>query len=258
MCVCLQTCSAHHQQQQQQHTYPSVRCFLTLFCLLVALSTHTTHHIPSLCPTPPKQDMSALQQGHGWWRLFTTAGLCHSGLISTWLCCAALGTCGTWLEAGSGQLQLLTIFLICTMCASAAHLFAGRCAIGFLGPGAVLGVYTTWCIVATQNLANVVPLRTIYTQGAMLLVLLLAMSMLQPAQSAASILGGMLGGAVAVKAAGPLSEGVRWGLALPAMAGLLLLKLTIDLAQVLWFAAAFVAATVYQMVADVVVTVKRL
>jgi hypothetical protein len=163
-----------------------------------------------------------------------------------------------FLEAGTGQLQLLTVFFICTLAASLGHIFAGRCAIGVAGPGAVLGVYTTWSIVATQYMRDVVPLRTVYTQGLMLLALLLVVGLLQPAVSPASLLGGMIGGALAVQIAAPCSKALRWCLALPAMAGLLLLKLLVDLVQVVWFGSVFVAAAAWQFVQDVVGTVRRL
>lgn len=67
-----------------------------------------------------------------------------------------------------------------------------------------------------------------------------------------------MGGVLAVVIAKPCSEALRWCLALPAMAGLLVLKLGIDLLQVVWFAVVFVAAAGWQMVRDVVGTVRRL
>lgn len=163
-----------------------------------------------------------------------------------------------FLEAGTGQLQLLTIFLICTLSSSLAHIFAGRCVMGVTGPGAVLGVYTTWTIVATRYMRIVVPLRTIYIQGVLLLLLLLGLGLLQPAVSAASLLGGIIGGAVAVVAVEPVAAALKWALALPAMAGLVLLRLLIDLVQVLWFSVVFVAAAAWQLVTDIVSTVRRL
>jgi hypothetical protein len=180
----------------------------------------------------------------------------------------SLRLCVTWalllllnrrfLEAGTSQLQLLAVFLICTLAASAGHIFAGRCALGVTGPGAVLGLYTTWSILATQHLRDVAPLRTIYTQGLMLLAVLLALGIMQPAVSAASLLGGVLGGVLAVKAAGPCAEALRWGLAVPAMAGFVLLKLLLDLVHVLWLSAVLIAAACWKVVTDVVTTVRRL
>lgn len=223
------------------------------------------HFPPPPAPPPTKpctplpshpQDLSALQQGR--WLGLLTCGLCHSGLLATWLCCAALQKSGSWLEAGSGQLQLLTVFLITTLTAAAAHLVAGRCELGVMGPGAVLGLYTTWSILAAQYMREVVPLRTILSQGALLLVVMLGLSWLQPAVSAASLLGGVVGGALAVKLVQPLSGVLQWCLAVPAMVGLLLLKLGFDLLQVVWYVVVFVAAAAYQGVADVVRTVRRL
>lgn len=214
--------------------------------------THT------ITPLKTPQDLPALaqvQQGLG---SLLTSGLCNSGFAATYLCCAALQNCGRWLEAGTGQLQLLTVFVICSLFASAAHIFAGRCAVGVAGPGAVLGVYTTWSILATQYMRDVVPLRTIYSQGVLFMALMLALGLLQPAVSAASLLGGVLGGAVAVVIAGPVSRALRWCLALPVMAGLLLLRLLIDLLQVLWYVAVLVAAAVWQFVTDTVKTVRGL
>lgn len=150
------------------------------------------------------------------------------------------------------------MFLICTLFASAGHVLAGRCALGVTGPGAVLGVYTSWCIFATQYLRGKAPLRTIYTQGLMLLGVLLVLGAFQPAVSAASLLGGVLGGAVAVYIAEPVSGALRYCLALPAMLGLLLLRLSVELIRVLWVAGVFVAAAAWAFVKDMVGTVRRL
>jgi hypothetical protein len=76
--------------------------------------------------------------------------------------------------------------------------------------------------------------------------------------SAASLLGGIIGGAVAVVAVEPVAAALKWALALPAMAGLVLLRLLIDLVQVLWFSVVFVAAAAWQLVTDTVSTVRRL
>lgn len=163
-----------------------------------------------------------------------------------------------FLEAGTGQLQLLTVFIICTLTSSLAHIFAGRCPVGVTGPGATLGVYTTWTIVAAHYMRDVVPLRTIYTQGALLLAVLLGLGLLQPAVSPASLLGGSVGGAVAVFVCQPVAEALRWALALPAMVGLVGLRLLIDLVQVLWLSGVFVAAAVWQFMKETVSTVRRL
>lgn len=167
--------------------------------------------------------------------------------------------CCRWVEAGTGQLQLLTLFLICTLFASAGHVFAGRCALGVSGPGAVLGVYTAWCVFATRYLRDAnVPLKTVYTQGLMLLAVLMAVGLFQPAVSLGSLLGGVLGGAVAVYCLKPASEVLRYCLAIPAMLGLLLLRLFVELLQVLWFAGVFLAASVWNFTKDMVGTVRRL
>lgn len=163
-----------------------------------------------------------------------------------------------FLEAGTGQLQLLAVFLICTLAASAGHIFAGRCALGVTGPGAVLGLYTTWSILATQHLRGVVPLRTVYTQGLMLLAVLLALGVVQPAVSAGSLLGGVIGGSLAVKAAEPCAEALKYCLAVPAMAAFVGLKLLLDLVHVLWLVVVLIAAACWQVVKDVVTTVRRL
>lgn len=163
-----------------------------------------------------------------------------------------------WVEAGTGQLQLLTVFLMCTLFAAAGHVFAGRCALGVTGPAAVLGVYTSWCVFATRHLRGKAPLKTIYTQGLLLLAVLLLLGFFQPAVSAASLLGGMLGGAVAAYVVEPVSGVLRYCLALPAMLGLLLLRLLAELLQVLWVAGVFVAAGAWAFVKDMVGNVRRL
>lgn len=163
-----------------------------------------------------------------------------------------------FLEAGTGQLQLLTVFLISALAASAGHILAGKCATAVTGPGAVLGVYTAWAIAATQYLREAVPLRTVYTQGALLLALLLGLGLVQPAVSPASLLGGIVGGAAAVKVSRPLSEALKWALVLPVMVGLLGVRLLVGLVQVVWVSAVFVAAAGWQFVKDCVSTVRRL
>jgi hypothetical protein len=102
------------------------------------------------------------------------------------------------------------------------------------------------------------PLKTIYTQGLMLLAVLLLLGSFQPAVSAASLLGGMTGGAVAAYVVEPVSGALGYCLALPAMLGLLLLRLVVELIQVLWVAGVFVAAGVWTFVKDMVGTVRRL
>lgn len=223
--------------------------------LLVPL--HPPIHPPTPTLLPPLQDLSLLQKGQGWWRLFSS-GLCNSGLAATWLCCAALQNCGRWLEAGTGQIQVLTIFLLCAACASLGHIFAGTCMLGVAAPGTVLGMYTTWTIIAAQNLQDQVPMGTIYMQGMLLLVLMLGLSVLQPAASMGSLAGGMLGGALASKAGGFLSSVLAWCLAIPVIGGLMLLRVLLDLIKVAWLACVFVAASVYTLVLDFVQTIRGL
>jgi hypothetical protein len=202
--------------------------------------------------------MSLLQQGQGWWRLFG-AGLCNSGLAATWLCCAALQNCCRWLEAGTGQVELLTMFLLCSGCACAGHVLAGRCMLCVAAPGTVLGLYTAWTILAAWHLRQDVPMRTIYAQGGLLLGLLLALGLLQPAVGVASLAGGMLGGVLsASRVAGYLAVALRWCMAIPAVGGLLVLRLGFDLLKVTWLGCVFATASAYQLVMDVVKTVRRL
>lgn len=208
-------------------------------------------------PLAPLQDVPLLQQGQGCWRLLS-AGLCNSGLAATWLCCAALTTCGRLLEAGSGQLQLLAMFLLCCGCASAAHVAAGRCAVCVAAPGAVLGMYAAWTLVAAQQLRGEVPLRLILSQGLLLAAALLALGLVQPAVGVASLAGGAAGGLLAPLVTAPLSRALRWGLTLPLLCALIGVRVGFDALKLLWLFGVFVAASVYELGRDVVQAVRRL
>jgi hypothetical protein len=205
---------------------------------------------------PAVQDLAKIQAGTGF-AGFITSGLLHSGLAATWLYSNALIDSGRWLEIGLGPMELLSTYVITSFCASFAHMVAGSTMVGVAGAGAVMGVYTTWLILAVQHLSQDVPTGRLYVNVGVLLLLSLGLGVLQPAIGAASVLGGMLGGAIAVKLAEPLAAAMRWSLGMPVLLLLLVLRLGIDALKLLLLALVPLVVAGVQGVVGVVQAVRR-
>lgn len=201
------------------------------------------------------QDFAAVQQGSLSGLL--TAGLAHSGLAATWICTRALSTCGPFLEFGLGPMALVAIFLVTSLCSSVAHIIAGRSMTAVCGSGAVIGVFTAWAVLANKSLKHQIPARAVNVQLASLVLLNLVVGWLQPAVGIASIVGGLLGGALALLVAGPVAVALQWCLALPVIATLFLLKLMLDAAKGLLNAVLMVVVVISQWTASLVQSVRR-
>jgi hypothetical protein len=188
---------------------------------------------------------------------FITSGLLHSGLAATWLYSNALADAGRWLEIGWGPMELLATYVITSLCASFAHMVAGSTMVGVAGAGAVMGVYTTWVILAMQHLSQDVPTRRLGINLGVLLLLSLGLGVIQPAIGAASVAGGMLGGAVAVKLALPLAVAMRWSLGFPVLLLLFVLRMGIDALKLALLTLVPVIVAAVQGVVGVVQAVRK-
>lgn len=173
------------------------------------------------------QDLAKVQAGTGLSGFFTS-GLLHSGLAATWLYSSTLADAGRWLEIGWGPMELLATYVITSFCASLAHTAAGSTMVGVAGAGAVLGLYTTWVLLAVQHLSQDVPTARLGINIGVLLLLSLGLGVIQPAIGAASVFGGMFGGVLALKLALPLAAGLRWSLSVPVLLLLFVVRMGID------------------------------
>lgn len=154
-------------------------------------------------------------------------------------------------------MQLFSIFLLSSLCSSLAHIFAGRSMAAVCGSGAVIGVFTAWTVLAKKFLQQQLPMWTIYLQLSSLVGLNLLLGLLQPAIGVASIIGGMVGGVLAVKLAGPVAAALQWSVTLPVLASLFILKLILDAAKGVLAAGLMAAVFVAQLGSNLVQTVRR-
>lgn len=209
----------------------------------------------TLCGLHASQDFAAVQK----WNLagLVTSGFVHSGLAAAWLCTRALASCGKLIELGLGPMQLIAIFIIASVSASVAHIVAGRSMVAVCGSGAVIGVFTTWTVLASKHLQQKIPMWTVYFQLGSLVALNLLLGLLQPAVGVASILGGMVGGVLAVNFAGPVALALQWSITLPVLATLFVLKLAFDAAKGLLAAAMVAVVFVTQFMTNMAQAVRR-
>jgi hypothetical protein len=134
---------------------------------------------------------------------------------------------------------------------------AGSTMVGVAGAGAVMGIYTTWFILAVQNLSQDVPTARLGVNVGVLLVLSLGLGVVQPAIGAASVIGGMLGGAIAVKLAVPFAAAMRWGLSVPVLLLLLVMRMAVDALKLALFALVPLLVAGVQGVVGVVQAVRK-
>lgn len=210
---------------------------------------------PLLILTTALQDFAAVQKG-SLTGLFTS-GLLHSGLAATWLCTRALYSCGRFLEIGLGPMQLFSIFLISCLCSSIAHIFAGRSMVAVCGSGAVIGVFTTWTLLAGRFLQQRLPMWTLYLQLGSLVGLNLLLGLIQPAVGVASVLGGVIGGVLAVNATGLVAMALQWAIMLPVLTSLFILKVLFDAAKGMLTVGLMATVFAAQLGSNVVQIVRR-
>ncbi|KAF6263023.1 hypothetical protein COO60DRAFT_1458304 [Scenedesmus sp. NREL 46B-D3] len=201
-------------------------------------------------------DLAKVQAGSGL-SGFITAGLLHSGLAATWLYSSALTDSGRWLEIGWGPMELSATYVITSLCASFAHMVAGGTMVCVAGAGAVMGVYTTWYILALQHLSRDVPTGRLGVNVGVLLLLSLGLGAVQPAIGAASVVGGVLGGALAVKLAVPVAAAMRWGVSVPVLLLLFVLRMGVDALKLALLALVPLFAAAVQGVIGVVQAVRK-
>jgi hypothetical protein len=154
-------------------------------------------------------------------------------------------------------MELLSTYVITSLCASVTHLVAGSTMMGVVGAGAVVGVYVTWCILAVQHLSEDVPTSRLGINVGVLLLLSLALAAVQPASGVASVLGGVLGGAFAVKLALPVAAAMRWGIAVPVLLLLFVVRMGIDALKLALLALVPLIAAAVQGVVGVMQAVRR-
>lgn len=186
-----------------------------------------------------------------------TSGLLHSGLAGLWLYTRALYDSAYGIEVGWGSMELLAVYAVASVCASLAHLAAGSTVVGIAGAGAVLGVYTAWTILAVQHLKDDVPVWGLGVNAGLVLLLSLGFGVMQPAIGAASVVGGVLGGALALKLAVPLAQALKWGMAVPFLVLLFVVRMGVDAVKLLLLALVPLIIAAVQGVTGLVQTVRR-